>query len=566
MAAISREVRPGSRFRPQDFYYGGELDEALLRTISEASESSSSDDSESDELDDDTALAIAIQESLESAKLEELQRSHGSSPLASSVSQSHIPFPTTSGSISATPENISVPRARPRQNYSHTPSVNSASSVAPSPRLSVSSTGSSSPQLPAETYSRSRSRSIKGSARSSRYINVDLDEVARMSRRTSMATATRMFRGNLSQRSRDGSQTRYASQSDSSPSKSSQSDLQTELSQYEKLFFPSRLPPCSRCGGQTSVVSSPHRDRARSSFKLHQCLHIVCSVPECGQAHCRGCLKPRRSRCSPRCSSSTDTSKLCPTVSCCDLVRVVGVFEILCWLEDIYLASFPSVSPSSSPKRTGTTMGSQWESRAENLFNLLHSLLSFPISDDEEKEQFWSFVAPLLEVSLLRHILATLLQNASVKLWVTQSDLYLSILQLLRTLTDSPERRVRALFMNSPSPSNRPHLASTPKPDYGISRWARERVDAHSKARSGPGSSRSHEKGQQVQRPSQSQTWPALQEPSQESLYSIIEGLDAHRMALIDMRNRIHFPPTVEKLWGLADGLMYLALQGLLWY
>ncbi|THU76431.1 hypothetical protein K435DRAFT_879229 [Dendrothele bispora CBS 962.96] len=601
-AALSHEVRPGLRFRPQDFYYGDELDEAILQTIGEESSSyyDSSSSSDSDDLDDETALAIAVQESLESAKREELQRSYRAQASLSrsrpvqvnTAYQSHVPFPTTSVSG---PDLTSVSRSQPRQRPSPTPSK------APSPRLSLVSSvtsaepSSSGPRTPVDSYSSSRARSItRGSATpTSRYIDVDLDEMARKSRRTSMAAASQVLRRTMiSQRSRDGSRTPHVSvssrQSDSTLDSQSE-DLHAELMHYEKLFFPTQLPPCMRCGGQTCVLAS--RDRDRSSFKLHSYLHIICSVPECGQTYCRGCLKPRRTRCSSQCSSSS-SSRLCPTVSCCDLARVIAVFEVLRHLEEVYLTTSPTNSnsnmstPSSSPKRSSLTIGSSWQDRAEGLFNLLHSLLSYPTSsdstsnshkpndsdsDDEEVERFWTFVAPLLELSLLCQILATLLRNASVKLWVAQGDLYLSVLRLLRTLTDSPERRVKALFMNSPTaaagrPTNGSRSSSKGRssqsigigPSYGISRWARERSRIYDTTSSTSSSSSTVRSG----------SYDSLKAGlgGEDSLYAIISGLDAHRMALIDMRERIQFPPTVEKLWGLADGLMYLVLQGLLWY
>ncbi|KAF5341468.1 hypothetical protein D9758_013943 [Tetrapyrgos nigripes] len=593
MAAVSHQVRPGLRFQPQDFYYGDELDEAVLRTITEESESLY-EDSSSDELDDETALAIAIQESLESAKREDFRRSLHQQPVTarpsplyaengSAVSSSLLTSMSSSPSYSSRPQL----GARPLSTLTvdtdipFTPPLRTTTSSSPSTSASTHTSLSgyppSSPSFdnPPPIHRPSTNRTAGSSSRTSQHL--DVDEMAKLSRRSSMAAATRMLRSTLSRRS-----SRIAMHGPASSTLPPQSsDLQAEMKEYERLFFPKQLPACSRCGGRcrilSSVQSQKHRHSASSTpFKLHQHLHLICTVPECGQVYCRGCFKPRhRTNCPSHCFSSSGNETCPAAMSCCDVARLIGVFEVLKHLEETYLAVASSFSTSSPPSQRAGSQSGQWEDRAERTFALLRSLLSLDDDSSEDQAEFWSDIAPLLEVSLLRHVLSVLLRNASVKNWVAHSDMYLSVLALLRTLTDSPEDRVVALFMDPPGASlgsSRDHSGSSQygglRPDYGISRWARDCTEAPSPPSSNDMYSRlagsslshspSHDKGHR--------SWPLPRDQTQdsESLYSIIEGLDAHRMALIDMRNRINFPPTVEKLWAMADGLMYLVLQGLL--
>lgn len=222
--------------------------------------------------------------------------------------------------------------------------------------------------------------------------------------------------------------------------------------------------------------------------------------------------------------------------NCCSRSRAIGIFEALCVFDQLYLselelATGPGsrrsiVSGTSLVPSPANTFVSNWE---KSVVSVLHTVKNFLSPDDDPDLTFETHpsVGYLFTLSCLPKFMDGLLRSHDVAYWIMHSEAYILILGILRLLVECGLGKV----FNEPQAN----IIHTP----GLRRWMR-------------GEGRltwQQESGRVLFRP---------------ALFSLVKPLEAHRVGLLTMASAVEFPPLVEKLYELVDGVMHLLLQQML--
>ncbi|CAL1694625.1 unnamed protein product [Somion occarium] len=251
-----------------------------------------------------------------------------------------------------------------------------------------------------------------------------------------------------------------------------------ELEQHREVFV--RIRQCTKCGKDVEsprghVTYSPQVPPPSLLFLLH----AVCT--SCKTNHCRGCFSAIS--CSPSCKGKgKEKDSHCPAITCCAEIRAVALFEALGGFDRLYLgeqataearakeatAKRKKSSGTVGPGGTGYSMGSRgynydsgrkgrgkssssltsrnntdalaahWDELLVRALSTVTFFLPSPYSDSEKEYDILPHpsIAALISLSQLPDLLGRLLRNDSVTDWIARSDLYQSMLALLRRMAD----------------------------------------------------------------------------------------------------------------------------------
>jgi hypothetical protein len=209
---------------------------------------------------------------------------------------------------------------------------------------------------------------------------------------------------------------------------------------------------------------------------LIQLLHAPCM--SCHVNHCRGCFKPLS--CPPSCdgrpSGATKLNLPCTVQTCCQQVRAIALFEVLCTFDQEVIrekrvtedriinraakAKAKAWNKSVGPGGTGYTQGGFFRRAASisvSTAQVKHAMqfdqfltralavvaLILPsASDSGSLNMSWDqsshpSILPLFTLSQLPTLLGVLLRNDSLGNWLERSDVYHAVLGLLRRLADT---------------------------------------------------------------------------------------------------------------------------------
>lgn len=245
---------------------------------------------------------------------------------------------------------------------------------------------------------------------------------------------------------------------------------------FRQLFTTTRA--CSKCGKD---VPSP---RGHVMFtgsdplppSLTSLLHAPCAA--CRTNHCRGCFTVID--CPPSCKGLAKNSA-CSVSRCCAEGRAIAIFETLGGFDRQYngeratsdsraLATLSKKratttgtvgpggtgygtdsyggyrgrgrgrNPSASAPRTSRVekLAAHWEEILVRSMKILTELLPAPYSEMPEMYDMLphASIGPLLSISQIPNLLASLLCNDSVTDWISRSETYHAMLSLLRRLAD----------------------------------------------------------------------------------------------------------------------------------
>ena len=251
------------------------------------------------------------------------------------------------------------------------------------------------------------------------------------------------------------------------------------LSQFRDLFTGARC--CSKC---KKLVHSPrglvrrpilphalqtyHTILVQVTFEkdsllprsIIHLLHAPCA--SCGTNHCRGCWTPIP--CKASCGGAPKKG-VCAVTTCCAAVRAVAIFETLSafdgqlggrassqsrvirmstasvgsWGTGCSTGGFSRLGVSSSAsKHSAKGAAKDWDKIVVPAFNVLADLLPAPSSESVRAYDLvpHASVRSLLSLSKLPDVLASLLRNDSVTDWTARSEVYYSMLRLLRRMAE----------------------------------------------------------------------------------------------------------------------------------
>ncbi|KAA1471451.1 hypothetical protein DENSPDRAFT_837440 [Dentipellis sp. KUC8613] len=266
------------------------------------------------------------------------------------------------------------------------------------------------------------------------------------------------------------------------------------LSQFRDMFIADR--PCSKCG---EVIKSPRGFVTFSANNpppsLTTLLHATCD--KCNTNHCRGCFSVLA--CPVSCKGKAKNAN-CVVDTCCAEIRAIALFEALGGFDRQYLGeransearardaasrqskkASQSVGPGGTGYGTGAgahydygfdpgyypggrgrgrgkgrgagrtmatrsnvnqetskSLAEHWDEVVVRAFTTIISYLPSPYSESAQVYDMLPHPAiqPLLSLSHLPELLGTLLRNDSINDWISRSEVYYSMLALLRRLAD----------------------------------------------------------------------------------------------------------------------------------
>lgn len=314
-----------------------------------------------------------------------------------------------------------------------------------------------------------------------------------------------------------------------------------------------------------------------TTFNLHS------SCPKCATLHCRGCSRP--AKCPKNCSGS----KSCVIKDCCPQIRAIAIFEALSLFDREFLAEAGSGSGSRERDEFVQAMISKpinaQSRKLEASFVKSMSVLTevfksdcpFPSSSPLSSGSFSlsSDVAECFERSLMPEVIRGFLRNTNVKDWITHSEIYTAILDLLRymfeggfgdVVMDVPLRRVEKSCGLGEWMLGRGEIVWISEDESED----KEREDREKKGEISRGQLRGGaEKPVDDTRvyvhdtytPAEcSETGKRRKSALAVPLKSLIMDLETHRGSLWEFLDRVSFTPTVVKLNMLCDGISQLLL------
>lgn len=329
---------------------------------------------------------------------------------------------------------------------------------------------------------------------------------------------------------------------------------------------------CLKCG--KSLVYSSNNPKKSSSSDASFSLHISCS--HCSTLHCRGCGS-QASKCPKNCTGS----KTCGIIhDCCPQVRAIAVFEALSAFDEAYLAEINGGPQTGNAEReyfikdlVSKPIGSQarrFEAVFVKCMNVLIEVFTSPSTSSHS-----SAFASQFERSLMPEVIHLYLENTNVKDWITHSDVYAVILDLLRYMfeagfgEDVMDVELRKV---GESKGVREWLLAGRGEMVG---WVVRGGDEKAMKENGD-MSRGMLKGGAEKAvdgaPAHVETSVVVIETNDkeemvkeyiatmEPLKTLIIGLETHRTSLLEVLDRVTFVPTVEKLNVLCDGISQLVL------
>lgn len=306
-------------------------------------------------------------------------------------------------------------------------------------------------------------------------------------------------------------------------------------------------------------------------------LHATC--PRCSTLYCRGCASPT-TRCPKNCTGPGSNIHCNIINDCCSRVRAIAVFEALSAFDEAYLAEVNGGHKANYVEREAfikdlisKPVGLQAR-RLEMVFVRCMNLLVdvFTCTPPSSSKFFSMTFVEHFEHSLMPEVVRFYLENTSVKDWITHSDSYTAILDLLRYMfeagfgegvLDVGLRRVdesqglRKWLLVGEETMRWVRRVKDEKDVRGgemsrgmLKGGAEGVVDAFSSTR------KNETVSSAVAAEVNNQDYAVMMGP----LKSLIMGLEMHRTSLLELLDKVTFMPTVEKLNVLCDGISQLVL------
>ncbi|KAJ6541873.1 hypothetical protein B0H19DRAFT_1175036 [Mycena capillaripes] len=266
------------------------------------------------------------------------------------------------------------------------------------------------------------------------------------------------------------------------PSSPDNIPLDEKLAKFRSFFTAERN--CSNCEKAVKsprgfVVFSAATDAGMLPPSLAMLLHAPCA--SCSTNHCRGCFLPIE--CPISCKGKTTK---CTVASCCSGVRALAIFECLGGFDRQFLgeratSDSRALALSQQQQRQGSSVGpggtgygmdgyrggyvargrgrgwgrgrggknsaqssktaqlaTHWDEIVVRALNTLTSILPAPYADSAQTYDMLphASIGHLLSLSQLPELLGSLLRNDSVTDWIARSEIYESMIALLRRMAD----------------------------------------------------------------------------------------------------------------------------------